>query len=322
MSADVVQISVQGKSVAVPGMDFGRRVVLVRGKHLRIASIKDEFWTEEDPELGPEVLLRKCMEAGLQADLFTFTQKASDPDPRYDFPYEWDNVAAIRLKSYDDWWENQLSQVSRKNVRRSAKRGVVVRRAEFDEKFIEGVIGINNETPVRQGRKFWHYGKPAEIIRAEYGTFSDTSDFVGAYHGEELIGFIKVVYAGKFANILQCISKNAHYDKRPANAMVAKCVELAAARGATHVTYGKYIYGKNRRSPLTEFKRRNGFEMVNVPVYYVPLTMRGRVFARLRLHKGVKELLPEKLLYLLIDLRARLAERGLHKEQLANQSEQ
>ncbi|PYT86646.1 MAG: hypothetical protein DMG36_26085, partial [Acidobacteria bacterium] len=52
------------------------------------------------------------------------------------------------------------------------------------------------------------------------------------------------------------------------------------------------------------FKRRNGFKQVNFPRYYIPLSLRGKVFVRLRLYKGLSGLIPEPILQPLLNFRA------------------
>jgi hypothetical protein len=55
-----------------------------------------------------------------------------------------------------------------------------------------------------------------------------------------------------------------------------------------------------------EFKRRNGFEQLNFPRYYVPLTLKGKIFVALRLYRGVVGLLPGPVLNLLLKIRDRI----------------
>jgi len=43
--------------------------------------------------------------------------------------------------------------------------------------------------------------------------------------------------------------------------------------------YCNYIYN-DPKSSLTEFKRRNGFEQVLLPRYYIPLTLKGKIALR------------------------------------------
>ena len=136
-------------------------------------------------------------------------------------------------------------------------------------------------------------------VRQDLATYLDRSDFIGAYLGEELIGFLKMVYVDDTATIFHIISMDEHYDKRPQNALIAKAAEVCEQKGISHLIYGKFIYGNKRRSSLVEFKRRNGFQQVNFPRYYIPLTPLGDLFVRLRLYRGFSGLVPEPILYLL-----------------------
>jgi hypothetical protein len=147
-------------------------------------------------------------------------------------------------------------------------------------------VDIYNESPVRQGRAFWHYQKDPDIVARENGTFLDRSTFLGAYLGEELIGFIKLVHTGRIAATLQVIGKKAHSNKKPVNALIAKAVEVCDAMGASYLRYGDYGDPANS---LTEFKRRNGFEPMLLPKYYVPLTAIGRVGLGLGLQHGIRQ---------------------------------
>jgi hypothetical protein len=97
---------------------------------------------------------------------------------------------------------------------------------------------------------------------------------------------------------------NGHYDKRPMNALIAKAVELCEQKGISHLVYGQFIYGNRRQSSFLEFKRRNGFEQINFPRYFVPLTLKGELFVRLRLYRGLSGLLPEPILQPLLNFRA------------------
>jgi hypothetical protein len=86
--------------------------------------------------------------------------------------------------------------------------------------------------------------------------------------------------------------------------LLAKAAEVCERKGISHLIYTKFVYGNKRRSSLLEFKRRNGFEQVNFPRYYVPLTLRGEVFVRLRLYRGLSGLIPEPILQPLLSFRA------------------
>jgi hypothetical protein len=284
-----------------------RQPVIVSGKWLRLAEVADEEWMEQAPVTEPEKFVSELRKSGVQADVFTFSQNLLETEPKHQINFEWDNLAVIPISTYAAWSE-KLSQDTRRNVRLASKRGAILRPAVFDDDFVRGIVEIYNETPIRQGRKFWHYGKSFETVKAENGTYADRSQFIGAYVGTELIGFLKMVYVGKAANIMQILSKVAHQDKKPMNALVAKAVEICSEKGICSLIYRKYCYHKNRADALTEFKRRNGFEQVLVPRYYVPLTAKGSLALKLRLHHGVKELMPRRVMDFLIDFRRKVTE--------------
>jgi hypothetical protein len=193
-------------------------------------------------------------------------------------------------------------------VRISGKRAVVVKAVEFDDEFVKGIKGIYDETPMRQGRRFWHYGKGFETLKKENGTYRERSEFIGAYYNNELIGFLKMIYVDQTASIMQILSRNDHCDKRSTNALIAKAVEICAEKGKSHLIYCKYAYGNEEDSSLAEFKRRNGFEKLLIPRYYVPLTTKGNLAIKFKLHRGIREVLPRSLLVLLLKLRTRYYE--------------
>ena len=302
-NAKLDEIRVSGKTFHVPSAEICGRTVVVTGKKIRIAQVKDEDVVEGAPVEDPELFVTRLRESDLKADIFTFAQRPPDTTPRYNYHWECDNWAAIPTTCFKEWWEN-LPQVSRKNVRRSARRGVVIKVIPFDEDLVKGVHRIYNGIRVRDGRLFWHYGEDVDRVRQDLATYLDRSDFIGAYLGEELIGFLKMVYVDQIATIFHIISMDEHYDKRPQNALIAKAAEVCEQKGISHLIYGKLIYGNKRRSSLVEFKRRNGFEQVSFPRYYIPLTLLGDLFIRLRLYRGFTGLVPEPILQVLLSCRA------------------
>jgi len=297
------EIRIAGKTLYVPSTDICGRTVVVTGKWIRTAQIKDEDVVEGVTVEDPDLFIIKLKESKLKADVFTFAQRPPEVTPKFNYHSEWDNWAAIPTTSFKDWWEN-LPQESRKNVRRAAKRGVVVKVTPFDYDLVKGVHRIYNRILVRDGRPFWHFGKDVETVRRGLATYPDRSEFIGAYWGEELIGFVKMVYVDDVAMLFHLISMDEHYDKRPANALIAKAAEVCEQKGISHLIYTKFIYGNKRRSSLVEFKRRNGFQQVNFPRYHIPLTLRGKLFIWLRLYRGFSGLIPEPILQPLLSLRA------------------
>jgi hypothetical protein len=282
------------------GIQINGRKIVISGKVVRTARLEEEWY--EDVE-DPAALAEELRRSGKGADILNFWQRLPETDPKFAYQMERDPVAAIPITTYANWWEKQIDGKTRNMVRRAEKKGVVVRRSEFDDKFVEGMTSLFNETPVRQGKPFWHYGKDAATIKREFSRFLFREEIFGAYLGEELIGFIFIADTGNSATLGQIISKIAHRDKAPTNALVAKAVERCAEKGVPYLSYAKWVDGS-----LGEFKRNNGFLKFDLPRYYVPLTAMGRLCVSLKLYRGVN-LLPQPVLLRLKAFRAKLVER-------------
>jgi len=240
-----------------------------------------------------------------RVDLFTFMQRLPEVSPKFKYPMEWDNLAVLPVSTFDDWWTKTIGFKARNKAKQAGKKGVVVREVQFDEAFAHGIWEIYNESPVRQGRRFPHYGKTFESIRKMSSTFLDTSVFIGAYLEEKLIGFIKLTAddTQTQAGMMHIVSMIQHRDKAPTNALVAQAVRSCADRGISHLVYSNFAYGKKERSSLSDFKERSGFQRVNLPRYYVPLTAMGWAAFRMGLHHKFIDRLPETLVAKARDVR-------------------
>ena len=314
MGTDYTVISEKGKAVAVHSTCIDGTTVVVTGKWLKAVAIHDEEWLQGELVPDPPAFVEKLKRSQACADWFTFAQKFTDSSPRYPYHFEWDNVAVIHITTFETWWQG-LPQATRKNVRRAERRGVVVGTVEFSDELVAGIKAIYDETPIRQGRRFWHCGKPLDAVRRENSTYMDRSEFIAAYDGTELIGFIKMVYVGESARIMQILSKDYHADKRPGNALIAKAVEICVAKKMKYLIYGKYAYGGNRTHQLAEFKQRNGFQQLLFPRYYVPLSLKGKLAMKLNLHLGIMRILPEAVCNFLLKARGQWYEvTALRKE--------
>jgi len=302
-----VEIAIKGKWFRVPALEVNGKDIIVRGKWIRIARVEAEEWLEselEDPQ-GCVQVLKQQRSADLRADILSFAQKLPEIRPKYQYPVEWESIAAVRLTTFQEWWEG-LPQETRKNVRRAQKRGVVVQVRSLDDDLIRDIQILNNDSPVRQGKVFTHFGKTLDQVRRDQQAFLDRCDYICAYHEKELIGLVKLIYRGDVASILTFLPKASHQDKRPANAMMAKAVELCAERKIQYLIFGKFNYGNKQHTPLREFKTRNGFEEVLAPRYYVPLTVKGVICVRLKLHRGLLGFLPHSVITFLVNTRAKL----------------
>ena len=288
-----MEVRVKGRWVQVPSLEIDGNKLYATGTWLRTARIRGEEMMEEEIS-NPDAYLNELRGHGkavLNADIFSFTQKLPHTQPKYPYPFELESVAAVQTDNFDRWWTS-LPQETRKNVRRSAKRGVEVRTSEFDDQLIEGIRGVNDDSPLRQGMPNAYYGRSSDETKKLYGEFTGRCDFICAYYGEELIGFLHLVYRRDIAAILNLTTKPTHFDKRPANSLMAEAVRICEAKGISHITYGLYTYGNKRNDPLREFKIRCGFEEMLVPRYFVPLTLWGAVCVRTKLYRGLVGILP------------------------------
>jgi hypothetical protein len=291
MTTQWSEIQVKGKPVKVASVCLEGRTVVVKGRRLKIAAIFDEELTETDAISDPEHFIDGLKRTGLGADVFTFTERLPDTEARHRYHLEWDSLAVIPITTYKDWEEKRVEYDVRKAIRRARRDGVDVKVVSFDDGFVRGIQGIYNETPVRQGRSFWHFGKDFETVRRENSTYLDRSEYIGAYVNQELVGFIRMVYVRDAALTLQVISQRSQFSKKPTSALIAKAVEVCAAKGLSHFVYGSYLYN-DITSSLTEFKRRHGFEELRLPRYYAPLTPQGRLALALKLHRPLANRIP------------------------------
>ena len=104
MKMDQAEIRVKGKTVKVPAVRIDDRTVIVTGRWLKVAAIDDEMCLEGDVVPAPERFLARLREAELVADILTFPQRLPETKPKYPYPYEWDNAAAIPITTYEDWF--------------------------------------------------------------------------------------------------------------------------------------------------------------------------------------------------------------------------
>jgi hypothetical protein len=296
----------------------GDQEIRITGGRLRVARLEAEFYHY----LGnPEPVIAELRSRADRPDVFTFMQGLADPVPRYKYRMEWDNLAVLPVTTFEHWWEKQLLSVARNRMKQASKRGLVLREVPFSDELARGIWNIYNETPVRQGRRFPHYGKAYETVYEEEATFLSDAVFIGAYLGEELVGFVKLVMDGQRvqAGLMNILSMIKHRDKAPNNALIAESVRSLAARGIPNLVYFRFVHGKRGEDGVSEFKTKCGFARVNVPRYYVPLTPWGRTALGLGLHHRFVDRLPEGLSEKLRTLRSRWYNRKNRSEQASAQ---
>ena len=282
----------KGKSAGLNEMFVDNHEISITGKKLRIASIRHD-WNEDVED--PETMVKLLKKRPHKVDIFTFMQRLPESRPKYKYHMEWDNVAAIPIRSYDYWLKKQINQESRNKIRKAEKKGLRIVQVPFNEDLVKGIYEIYNETPIRQGKPFTHYGEDIETLTRIHETFLDHSYFIGAYFKDELIGFIKLVHAGRYIRTMHLLAMIRHRDKAPMNGLLAKAIEICCQKEAPYLVYGQFTYGKLGSDSLMDFKRFNGFEHIILPRYFVPLTVRGEIAIKLNVHNGFINIAPKRL---------------------------
>jgi hypothetical protein len=270
------------------------RELKVKGRLVRIARLDGEKHTFPD---DPEALIDGLRKSRTRADIFTFLQGVADTSPKYSYPMEYDNLAVLPVSTFEHWWNHQINSYPRNRARQAEKKGVTFREVPFGDELIRGICGIYNETPVRQGKAFPYYGMTQERARDYAGTFLNQSVYVGAFVGDTMIGFIKLVMDEnrQQACLVHILSMIQHNDKAPTNALIAQAVRFCAEQKIPNLVYEHFAYGNKQGDSLSHFKEVNGFRRVDLPRYYVPITSLGRAALRLGLHHRLADRIPESM---------------------------
>lgn len=276
----------KGKSAQIECIEINGQTFSINRGLFTVVSLEDEWYEDlNDPQAVINVLQGNF---GVKVDLFTFWQRMPDIEPKHSFHCEWEEIAVLPISSYDHWWNHQIKSRVRTLIRKAEKSGVTVKETSYDDDFVRGMSAIFNETRIRQGRQFWHYGKDIETIKNQFSRYLFREQMIGAYYQDEMIGFMMLGDAGRFGITGQIISSIKHRDKAPNNALIAKAVEVCEKRKLNYLIY--FFWSDDS---LAEFKRRCGFEKTRVPRYFVPLTWKGKLALKYGAHRGAKEMLPE-----------------------------
>jgi hypothetical protein len=255
---------------------------------VRVARDVREYERDAVPS---EELLEKLVERDV--DIFTFLERkwcCPIPNPPSTWIKNEDNIALLEIKDYASWWTD-VGKKTRNMVKKAEKSGIKVSLVEPSDQLAEGISKIYNETLIRQGRAFSHYGEPLETVKGNMYVGAKNSTFIGAYLNEELVGFIQIIYGDKIAIVSQILALQKHWDKAVNNATLAKAVEICASGGQRWLMYGRI----GNHPSLDRFKESNGFVKYPIRRYYVPLTWKGRVAIRIGWQRETKDALPQSL---------------------------
>ncbi len=279
-------------------VDKELELLTVRKKVLaRIAKYSEQYEYLQD--FAPsKKFLEKLMDRGI--DLFTFIERKwcspiANPSPKW-LKTE-DNIALLQVTSFSEWWE-KVGKKTRNMVRKAEKSGIITEVVQPTEKLAKGIWKIYNETPIRQGRAFSHFGWTLQNVIGTMRYTSEASTYLGAFLEGELVGFIQLVHGDKIVVVSQILSLQKFWDKAVNNALIAKAVDICASNHLQWLMYGRM----GNHPSLDNFKLSNGFSKFSLTRYYVPLTGKGRLAAKLGLHRPAKDALPENIKLPLIPL--------------------
>jgi hypothetical protein len=217
-------------------------------------------------------------------DLFSFIERSflnSSLKRRSNLFSVQEGTGLLHITSYDNWLKSISSRA--RFVRKGFRLGLKVEVVDIDDQFLKSALKIYNETPVRQGRRYTGYGVSMEDLKAKFAAMPN-SEVLGAYFEENLIGLVWVGYGDRVAALRSFLSLISSRDKYPNNCLIAGTVKRCFEKGYEFLTYGNMGYNPS----LDFFKQSNGFRIFYVPRYYVPLTSKGVVAMKLRLHQPLE----------------------------------
>lgn len=225
----------------------------------------------------------------LGADIFTFLERTwlnTIQSPSREWTASEDNIALYNVTTYERWLE-EIGKKTRNMIRKAQKNGVRTLVVEPDEKLIEGIWKIYNETPIRQGRGFPHFGESLETVRKAVNMVPNAT-YVGAYVDDDLAGFLRLIHGNNLTYIDQILSLVKHMDKAVNNALIASAIEACANNNIRWVMYGRI----GNHPTLDVFKKSNGFFKCKLRRFYVPLTEKGKAVLAFHLQRELKDTLP------------------------------
>ena len=263
---------------------------------VRIAKFQEETEYLSDAPLSGR-FLEKIAER--DADIFTFVERKWCC-PLRSVPTSLskteDNIALLQVTPYEDWL-SKVGKKTRNMIRKAEKNGIRTEVVDASEQLAEGIWKIYNETPVRQGRAFSHYGEPLGDVKALV-RLAKNSTFIGSFLEGELVGFVQLMHGDQVVVMAQILSLQKYWDKAVNNALVAKAVEVCALRKELWLMYGRI----GNHPSLDAFKESNGFSRFALNRYYLPLTRKGKISIKLGMHRTLKDALPEWLKKTLIPM--------------------
>ena len=102
-------------------MRIGNHDIKIEGRLIRIGCIDGDQYKFLD---DPRPILENIRTARGRMDLFTFMQRLPEVAPKYEYPMEWDNFAALQITTYEHWWKDQIGYKARNKAKQAEKHSV------------------------------------------------------------------------------------------------------------------------------------------------------------------------------------------------------
>jgi hypothetical protein len=229
-----------------------------------------------------------------EIDICTFIERkwcCPISNPQREWLKTKDNIALLEVIPYKEWLE-KIGKKTRNMIRKAEKSDIKTSIIEPSEELALGMWKVFNETPIRQGRHYSNYGISLDAIRGGVMASRKTGDtFIAAYFKDEFVGFVQLRYGDNIVVMSEILSLQKFWDKAVNNALIAKAIEVCAAKNDKWLMYGRM----GNHPSLDNFKVNNGFTKFNLIRYYVLLTNKGRIAGKFSLHREVKDALPQSL---------------------------
>src|ERR1017187_9201974 len=100
-AVQMIEIGAGGKNLLVPSVVIGGRTFVTEGGWVKTAFIRDEHYTLEKPLEDPAAAIAELKKSGLRADVLRFLQRPPDLQPKFSYPMEWDNYAAVPITTFE-----------------------------------------------------------------------------------------------------------------------------------------------------------------------------------------------------------------------------
>jgi hypothetical protein len=289
----------KGRTITVDALTVNGQTFVVTGRFIKKAELR-RYGAEDI--IDPIAVIRQLKSGPLRVDILKFWQRLPDTQPKYSYYREWQHVAAIPVNTHEHWFQKQIRKNARNGIRKAARGGVEVKEEPLSDQLVSAIMELYNESPVRRGKPFWHYGKDFDTVKAELSADLEKAAFLTAYDKKELIGFMKLLIEDRFVRTTLLFDKLSRRGKFPSpmNSLFSKAVELCATRSIPYVVYSVW-----RRGAHGDFQESNGFVKMSVPEYFVPLTVVGRIALWIRLHHGIRGWIPDWMMGQLLECRRR-----------------